>query len=484
MTCLSLVTGGLTVAPTAMAAETAPTASTSVARPPQYVLLAFDGSLNLDFWNESLTFAQKNPLKFTYFISGVYFVMNSQKREYIEPTHGAGVSNIGWGGNSKTALQARVGYVNQAYDQGNEIGSHVNGHFDGSKWSLEQWKSEFKQFYHLIFDVFRINGIEASPTVVENPYHFKPEDIRGFRAPLLGYNSSMYEVLSENNYAYDTSRTAPMNYWPQKLKGIWNFPLAEVRIAGTGKRTLSMDYNFYYSQSGGRPNPSESEEYRKEMLNTYMGYFESNYYGNRAPIHIGHHFSKWNGGAYWMAMQEFAKNVCGLPEVRCVTYKELTKFMESLAPSTLAAYRYGHFEKMPMNPNAPSHIASVAPMDVNLAMTVNHDNTISAVVTGQHAAYVPRGNNAAYVWKVDGEEVYRTTSPTTSVTALDPYVAQGSKLSVSYQYNNRELLKTSHNVEANDGNGLQLHAEDLETRALKGDMPAAHDEMDESNHTE
>ena len=50
-----------------------------VERPPQYVLLAFDGSKSLPFWEESRDFARENDIKFTYFISGVYFLHSGTK---------------------------------------------------------------------------------------------------------------------------------------------------------------------------------------------------------------------------------------------------------------------------------------------------------------------------------------------------------------------------------------------------------------------
>ncbi len=51
-------------------------------RPPQFVVLAFDGSLNLDFWKESRQFAREAGVKFTYFISGTYFLNDSKKSLY------------------------------------------------------------------------------------------------------------------------------------------------------------------------------------------------------------------------------------------------------------------------------------------------------------------------------------------------------------------------------------------------------------------
>jgi hypothetical protein len=129
--------------------------------------------------------------------------------------------------------------------------------------------------------------------------------------------------------------------------------LARLRIVGSGKNTLSMDYNFYIADSKGvaDPNAANHATYERQMTDTYMQYFQSNYYGNRAPVHIGHHFSKWNGGAYWKAMQTFAKRVCGLPEVKCVTYKALTEF-EVQNESKIADYQAGNFQKMVRPPSS------------------------------------------------------------------------------------------------------------------------------------
>ena len=54
-------------------------AAQTQSRPPQLVLMGFDGSLNLAFWEESLRFARENNIKFTYWISGVYFIPDAKK---------------------------------------------------------------------------------------------------------------------------------------------------------------------------------------------------------------------------------------------------------------------------------------------------------------------------------------------------------------------------------------------------------------------
>ena len=68
------------------------------------------------------------------------------------------------------------------------------------------------------------------------------------------------------------------------------------------------------------------------MLQTYLDYFKSNYAGGRAPLHIGHHFTDYQNGAYREALKVFARAVCGLPRVRCVTYGKLADFMDALTP--------------------------------------------------------------------------------------------------------------------------------------------------------
>ena len=104
-----------------------------------------------------------------------------------------------------------------------------------------------------------------------------------------------------------------------------------------------MDYNFFVAHSRAVYDPRRYEMVREQMLQTYLQYFKSNYAGNRAPLHIGHHFMNYGGGAYHEALKSFARAVCGLPEVRCVTYAKLADFMDQQNSETLAAYRRGDF---------------------------------------------------------------------------------------------------------------------------------------------
>jgi len=115
--------------------------------------------------------------------------------------------------------------------------------------------------------------------------------------------------------------------------------------------TSLMDYNWLCYQSACATKPDLTDEeflkYKNQVTDSYKYYFNVNYFGNRAPIHIGHHFSKWNKGAYWEAMKEFAKYTCSRPDVRCVTYKEYANWLDQLPKETYEAYRKGQFDMLP-----------------------------------------------------------------------------------------------------------------------------------------
>ncbi|MBX2996792.1 MAG: hypothetical protein KF681_18380 [Bdellovibrionaceae bacterium] len=331
-------------------------------RPPQYVLLAFDGSKDINFWNESTAFADtvktdegRANVRFTYFINPVYYVEHANRKEYVTPGLNRTVSCIGWS-EPTNSFRERIQATGRAFKAGHEIGSHANAHCDqagtdpgdpmyGHPWSEDDWRSEFDQFNKLIFNIFAVNKQKAEPIP------FSQSDIVGFRAPKLSVTNGLWPTLKRFGFRYDTSKSASPTYWPQKMSwGGWNFPLAEIKIAGTNRRTFSMDFNWLTYHSGGVTKPGLTEEerlrFKNQMLDSYKYYFKINYFGGRAPIHIGHHFSKWNKGAYWEAMKDFTKFVCNKPEVKCVTYKEYADWLDGLAPQKYEFYRSGQFEKL------------------------------------------------------------------------------------------------------------------------------------------
>ena len=328
--------------------EPNPVPAATLERPPQFVLISFDGSYSDQFWKESFNLADKANAKFSYFVSGVYFIEHNDNKLYQGPDHSLGVSDIGFGDNSLADLSTRTENVWQALQKNFDIGSHVNGHFDGTKWSEAQWTSEFTQFHKFVERVFSIY-----PGIKENfssqwEQKMKSE-IKGFRAPLLAESPGVAATLEKFNYLYDSSKVLN-SQWPYQMNdGIWNVGLSEVELAGSGRRTIAMDYNLLYGQCDGKFNPKNGGECanltdavlahdQDQTYRTYIQAFLKSYYGNRSPISIGHHFSLFNRGIYWMALQKFTYAVCNQPEVKCVTHSEMIKWLEAQKQARGANY--------------------------------------------------------------------------------------------------------------------------------------------------
>ncbi len=441
-------------------------------RPPQYVLFSFDGSYNLSVWKKIRAFAQEqrnkhHDVRFTFFASGVYFLSEANETLYQAPGHSAGKSDIGFGDDSDD-IALRIDQVNLAYKEGHEIGSHANGHYDGGEWTYEQWTSEFKQFEKLIFNVFSIESIDPQREIA-NGWLMKKSDIKGYRAPLLSTNQGMYKSLKDFGFTYDCSQTDSTDYWPAKSSlGIWNFPLAELKIAGTGKKTLSMDYNFYVSQSNGEPDTDNKELYSQQMYDTYIAWFSKNYSGSRAPINIGHHFSAWNDGAYYEAMTNFAEVVCGLPEVKCVTYTEYVKWLEGLSPQVLAGFKAGQFTKA--NPVQLGAVAAPLMLDVEVELRSTDEG---AKILAARLDTKEKIQGLRLALSVNGHSVDASQISLSEIQSLG-FGNQVSVTAHAMDKNGIELARSTQILHGLLTSQPALSMEPAELRALKGDLAEAH----------
>lgn len=319
-------------------------ARANVDRPPQFIAIAFDNCTELERWQELSDFAAEmnrdgDRIHFTFFVSAVNFIASQNRNVYEGPRRPRGASSISFGG-APEDVKRRLDYVNALHAAGHEIASHAVGHFDGRTWSQAEWEKEFRSFDAVLNNIAQNNGFAA-----DVKFAFPVSDIVGFRAPYLATGAGLYAVLKERKFRYDTSGNSAADAWPEKIDGVWRFNLARLKLANSSRATLSMDYNFFVAQSGAKADPRRQAFFRDQIVQTYLDYFRANYTGNRAPLHIGHHFFDYQGGAYKEALKIFARSVCGLPEVRCVTYKALADFMDGLSAETLADYRKGQFAR-------------------------------------------------------------------------------------------------------------------------------------------
>jgi len=326
--------------------------TTPVERPPQFVVMSFSNCTILERWAEFRDFAAALDetgarVRFTYFVTGINFIADAHRNLYQGPRQRRGYATLEFGGTTAD-VRARVALANEAARQGHEIGSHAVGHFDGRHWSPAEWARELRAFSDALANVGPANGMPDVALTVPLP-------VRGFRAPFFQPGPGLYPALKADGFRYDASGSAPATEWPQRIDGLWRYRTGLIRIPALNKVTLAVDYNVFAMQSRsiGQPirndrfgfDPKHRDRFRDQMVEAYLDYFRANYSGNRAPLHIGHHFLDYGDGIYREALKIFARRVCGLPEVRCDTYAALTDFLERQSAATLAAYRKGDFPR-------------------------------------------------------------------------------------------------------------------------------------------
>lgn len=333
----ALAGGSLLLAVTSALGLTTAEAATP-AQPPQFIVVSFDGGGNIDAWKHWRDIGQRADAKMSFFLTGLYLLPENKRMLYDPPGHPRGSSEVGF--SALENVRPRMEQVRRAYLEGHEIGTHYNGHFCGAtgvnRWSAADWAEENRQF-----NGFLLNWRENSGARDAAAMPFGLDAIVGGRTPCLeGDKAALYAMLAGHGFRYDTSTTGDLR-WPRRMSnGLWDIPLQHVRMAGSGRWVLSMDYNFYEAQSGAAPAAtSRRPAMRQQVLDTYRNAFRATYAGNRAPLILGNHFSRWNGGIYEDALSSFLLETCRKPGVRCVSNQQLVDWMEDQPASTMAALR-------------------------------------------------------------------------------------------------------------------------------------------------
>ncbi|MCR5858671.1 polysaccharide deacetylase [Mesorhizobium sp. J428] len=284
---------------------------------PQYVIISFDGAKDNALWERSLKLADETGARFTYFLSCVYFIPTEAKAGYQAPGKRAGRSNVGFG-DTAADVQARLGHVWAAYQSGHDIASHACGHFDGKDWSQADWTAEFNTFGKVMAKAWTASGGNA-PAGWDD---FVRHGFKGFRVPYLSTSAGLAPALAEAGFAYDASGVSRGPQAPLRRAALTEFALPMIPEGPKGRRIIAMDYNLFVRHSGGFERASQAEEFAERTYQAFKGAFEAELGGARTPLQIGFHFQPMNGGAYWTALERFAREVCVRPDVACVSYAD------------------------------------------------------------------------------------------------------------------------------------------------------------------
>lgn len=310
-------------------------------KPPQFVVFSWDGALEGDdhLFSHFRQVARESKAHMTFFLTGIYLLPDDKKMLYRPPQHNQGAAAISYP--TPAHVKSTLGQLRGAWTDGNEIGSHFNGHFCGPKgggdWSPEEWKSEIDQAYAFMKKWKTNTGFTK-----EAPLPFDPDrEVVGGRAPCLEGQKNLITAIKPYGWRYDASSSGDFQMWPSKQNDIWNFPLQLVPLQGKEVQVLSMDFNFLYNQSGDstQGDPAKFSAWQTQTRMSYLNGFNRVYNGSRAPMFIGNHFEDWNGGIYMKAIEDVMRDVCPRQDVRCVSFRELSDWLDVQDPKVLAQLR-------------------------------------------------------------------------------------------------------------------------------------------------
>ncbi|MBO1419187.1 hypothetical protein, partial [Streptomyces sp. FH025] len=310
-------------------------------KPPQFVVFSWDGALEGDehLFSRFRKLGVENNAQMSFFLTGIYTLPKSKRSLYHPPQHDPGAASIDFA--TDAHIKDTLEQLRLAWLDGNEIGTHFNGHFCGAKgggdWSAEEWKSELDQSVSFVTNWKTNTGYKDLPPL---PFDYTKELVGG-RAPCLEGQKNLLTAEKAAGFRYDASSPGEFQVWPGKKGDIWNFPLQLLPFASKSSQGLSMDFNFLAGQSGNSTNgdPKKYDAWEKETRDSYLAGFERVYNGSRAPLFIGNHFETWNGGIYMQAIEDVMKSVCKRDGVRCVSFRQVADWLDAQDPKVLDKLR-------------------------------------------------------------------------------------------------------------------------------------------------
>jgi peptidoglycan/xylan/chitin deacetylase (PgdA/CDA1 family) len=270
------------------------------------ILISFDGSGYFKMWEDSIAFAQENNIVYTYFISSPYFITESQaaKKPYWALTE---IKKLPYCKIMKDrdarGVQRRVNYVLEALHDGHEIASHLCGHYDGSRWTYEQWMNEFRYFD------FSMRQAGINPNL---------HGIWGCRTPYLGVNDAFFRALRDSGYKWSSNKgysSDPKHIYLADIE----IPIREIRIvfgrfgdngekiAVTDGMVLPFDdaFDSYVRQNFHTITTLEDNNLVEELEEAYFQSLCWDYLNMCPPTQICLHFAQFPGQPYYNAMKRF-----------------------------------------------------------------------------------------------------------------------------------------------------------------------------------
>lgn len=186
-------------------------------------------------------------------------------------------------------------------------------------WTKAEWRSELRAFKSVLRNAFEINGLAGEP----NGWgEFSESEITGFRAPYLSPGSNLDAALVAEGYRYNACQRRVARPFSTATPGPDRGFCAAADRRRSGRASRDRDYNLFVRHSGGFEREDADGAFEQRSLAAFQQAFDIQYAGDRVPLQIGFHFTLMNGGAYWRALERFARDVCARADVDCISYAD------------------------------------------------------------------------------------------------------------------------------------------------------------------
>jgi len=178
-------------------------------------------------------------------------------------------------------------YISRLHAQGHEIGVHTMTHTTSSNTDIVAWRSEIYGARKALADLAQI------------PLH----EIRGFRAPHLGFNNASFQAVADAGFEFDASvKEVPGNLSTNGASYIWPYTLdnglgqeATTGLAPTNTFPGLFEVPIWVllETNGNEACTMDCPHPESEFLDLLKYNFTNHYDGNRAPMGLFLHY-------YWL----------------------------------------------------------------------------------------------------------------------------------------------------------------------------------------
>lgn len=304
--------------------------------PPQFVLFSWDGaSGNEHYILDMIEAAASVNGTMTMFLTALYVLPESRKKEYQPPRRPAGDSAIPY--MSDKTVRRTIEDISIAWKYGNEIGTHMCGHFQDPNgvpsWTSKDWEQELSQVYKLVTQWRTFTGWDD---IEPFPFDYTKECV-GARTPLLAGRETLLPVAKRYGWRYDTSGVRASAAWPKKdAYGIYDMSMFQVPFKGS-QEILPMDYNYYvaHTKAANTGTAAQRKTWKAEHRASLEAGLDLCLSTNRAPLIIGNHLSPWLGGIYQDNLRDLIVEFGRRPEVQLVSHRWLCDWLDAQDPEVL-----------------------------------------------------------------------------------------------------------------------------------------------------